>query len=206
MQPVKAAPYTTHAQFADPAAILALPAASTDLLLVDAMYHYARAVAYAQMKDEANAKREMEALAKMENSADFKPFADWGVPAREIIQTARLVAAGRLADSMGDLEGAAKAYEDAIFIEDSLSYMEPPFWYYPVRQSLGSVRLRQGRLDDAEAAFRESLVRVRNNGWALAGLAETYRRKGDGRAERATRAAFSKAWFGDKAGPDIARL
>ena len=206
MQPVKAAPYTTHAQFAEPAAILALPAASKDLLLVDAMYHYARAVAYANMKDEANTKVEIAALARMENEADFKPFAEWGVPAKEIVQTARLVATGRLADRMGDLEGAAKAYEDAIFIEDSLAYMEPPYWYYPVRQSLGSVRLRQGKLDAAEQAFRDSLVRVRNNGWSLAGLAETYKRKGDAAAEKQARDAMARTWFGDKAGPDLGRL
>ena len=84
--------------------------------------------------------------------------------------------------------------------------MEPPYWYYPVRQSLGSVRLRQGRLDDAEKAFRESLARVRNNGWALAGLAETYKRKGDAKAEAATRRALERTWFGDKAGPDVTKL
>ena len=84
--------------------------------------------------------------------------------------------------------------------------MEPPFWYYPVRQSLGSVRLRQGKLEAAETAFRESLVRVRNNGWALAGLAETYKRKGDAAAEAKARAALARAWFGDKAGPDLGRL
>jgi len=206
LQPVKAAPYTTHAQFSDPATILALPAASPDLALVQAMYHYARAVAYARMKDSAGANGEIAALKKMQEERDFKEFADWQIPAKEIVQTARLVAMGRLADAMGDLDGAAKAYEDAIFIEDSLAYMEPPYWYFPVRQSLASVRLRQGKLEDAEKAFRESLARVRNNGWALAGLAETYKRQGNAKAEKAAREAMSRAWFGDKAGPDLARL
>jgi tetratricopeptide (TPR) repeat protein len=117
-----------------------------------------------------------------------------------------LVAQGRLADANGDLAGAAKAYEDAVFIEDTLAYMEPPYWYYPIRQSLGSVMLRQGKLDDAEELFRESLGRVRNNGWALAGLAETYRHKGDAKAENAARRAFAKAWFGNPGGPAIDRL
>jgi tetratricopeptide (TPR) repeat protein len=170
------------------------------------MYHYARAVAYARMKDSAGANGEIAALKKMQEERDFKEFADWQIPAKEIVQTARLVAMGRLADAMGDLDGAAKAYEDAIFIEDSLAYMEPPYWYFPVRQSLASVRLRQGKLEDAEKAFRESLARVRNNGWALAGLAETYKRQGNAKAEKAAREAMSRAWFGDKAGPDLARL
>jgi tetratricopeptide (TPR) repeat protein len=138
--------------------------------------------------------------------ADFKAFGEWGIPAKEIVQIARLVAVGRLADAEGNLDAAAKAYEDAVFIEDTLSYMEPRYWDFPVRQALGSVRLRQGRLDDAEKAFRDSLAQVRNSGWALAGLAETYHKKGDAKAEKATRAAFSKAWFGDKGGPDLARL
>jgi tetratricopeptide (TPR) repeat protein len=122
------------------------------------------------------------------------------------VQTAALVATGRLADANGDLDAAAKAYERAIAIEDSLAYMEPPFWYYPVRQSLGSVRLRQGQLDAAEQAFRDSLGRVRNNAWALAGLSEVERRKGDKQAERAARGAYERAWFGPPGGPNLATL
>ena len=206
LQPVKAAPYTTHAQFSDADSILKLPAPPADLVLVDTMYHYARAVAYARKGDGGAAQVELDALARIESGGDFKPFAEWGVPAKEIVQTARLVAAGRLADAKGDLAGAAKAYEDAVFIEDTLAYTEPPYWYYPVRQSLGSVLLRQGKLDDAEKAFRESLVRVRNNGWALAGLAETYKRKGDAAGQKATQRAFAKAWFGKPDGPALAAL
>jgi tetratricopeptide (TPR) repeat protein len=206
MEPVKAAPYTTHAIFSDSKAILALPAPAQDLLLVKAMHHYARAVAHAMDKDAANARAEIATLEKMEKTADFKGFAEYQVPAKEVIQTARLVATARLADAMGDLDGAAKAYEEAIFIEDSLAYMEPPYWYYPIRQSLGSVRLRQGRLDDAEKAFRDSLAKVRNNGWAYAGLAEVYKRNGNAKAERAVRTKLARVWFGPKAGPELARL
>jgi tetratricopeptide (TPR) repeat protein len=206
MQPIKAAPFTTHAQFSDAQTILKLPAPPADLVLVDALYHYARAIAYARTADVVATQAEIDALARIEREADYKQFAEWGVPAKEIVQTARLVATGRLADVKGDLAGAAKAYEDAVFIEDSLAYTEPPYWYYPVRQSLGAVLLRQGKLDEAEKAFRESLARVRNNGWALAGLAETYRRKGDAAGEKAASRAFAKAWFGVPGGPSLATL
>ncbi|MDM0079024.1 hypothetical protein QTI17_00325 [Variovorax sp. J31P179] len=206
LQPIKAAHYTTRAQFSDPDTILRLAPPSDDVVLVSTMYHYARATAYAQRKDKAGAQREIDAIAAIERTADFKPFEPWGLPAKEIVRTAGLVAAGRLADATGDLDAAAKAYTEAVAIEDALAYTEPPYWYYPVRQSLGSVRLRQGKLDEAEQAFRDSLARVRNNGWALAGLAEVERRKGDANAERAAREAYRRAWFGPKDGPDLARL
>ncbi len=44
-----------------------------------------------------------------------------------------------------------------------------------------------------------------NNGWALAGLAEVYKRKGDAKAEASARKAYGRAWLGGAA-PDIARL
>lgn len=205
MQPVKAAPYTTHAQFSPPDVILALPAPSAELPLVRVMYHYARALAQAARKDAGSAQQEIAALQALEGS-DFSAFDAWGIPAKAIAQTARLIAAARLADAQGDLNGAGELLAQAVAIEDSLSYMEPPYWYYPVRQSLGAVKLRQGRLDEAETALRDSLARVRNNGWALAALAEVYKRKGDAAAEQSARQALSKAWFGTEGGPDLTKL
>ncbi len=205
LEPVKGSPYFAHAQFSDPDTILKLAAPPKELALVTVMYHYARAGAFAARRDLPAARNEVAAIEKLAQSTDFKPYADWGIPAREVMQTARWVALGRIADGAGDLDAAAKAYEEAIFIEDALAYTEPPYWYYPIRQSLAAVRLRQGRLGDAEQAFRDSLARVRNNGWALAGLAETYRKAGKLSDEKATRAALARTWFGGPP-PDLARL
>lgn len=205
MQPVKAAPYTVHAQFSPPGVILKLPAPAPDLALVKVFYHYARALAHASLRDTAAARQEIAAITAIEKDADFTVFDAWNVPGKAIAQTARLVATARLADAQGDLAGAATALEQAVAIEDGLAYTEPPYWYYPVRQSLGAVRLRQGRLDDAEAVLRESLVRVRNNGWALAALAEVYKRKGDAKAEATARQALKNAWLGTRP-PDLSRV
>jgi len=205
LEPIKAAPYLAHALFSAPDTILALKVPPKEQVLTSALAHYARALAFATKKDTPGAQREIDAIATIEQTAEFKPYTDWAVPGKEIVQTARLVARARLADAQGDLPAAAKAYEEAIAIEDALAYMEPPFWYYPIRQSLGSVYLRQGKLNEAENALRDSLARVRNNGWALAGLAEVYKRKGDAKAEAKARQAYARAWLGGAA-PDIARL
>lgn len=205
LEPIKAAPYLAHAIFSPPEVILALRTPPKEQVVVSALAHYARALAFAAKSDATAARREIEAIAVLEQTADFKPYTDLAVPGREIVQTARLVAAARLADAQGDLAAAARAYEEAVTIEDTLAYMEPPYWHYPIRQSLASVYLRQGKLDAAENVLRISLMRVRSNGWALAGLAEVYARKGDAKAERSARRAFARAWLGG-APPDVARL
>jgi tetratricopeptide (TPR) repeat protein len=206
LQPVKAAPYFSHVQFSSPDVLLGLPDPGPDFVLVKAMWHYARAVGFARKGLLSEGRREVAALDRIEQSADFKPIADWGVPAREIVQTARAVARGRLLDAGGDLPGAAEAYREAVAVQDKLPYMEPPYWYYPVRQSLGVVLLRSKQLDAAEQVFRDSLARTPSNGWALRGLIEVYRQRGDTAALAAAQKRFETTWLGERGGPALARL
>jgi len=116
------------------------------------------------------------------------------------------VLAARVAQAEGRLPEAIAVLENAVAIEDALPYMEPPFWYYPVRQSLGGVLVLAGDLGRAEDAFRASLARTPNNAWALYGLAQVYERRGDERAAAAVKKRFSGAWAGSWNAPDLARL
>jgi tetratricopeptide (TPR) repeat protein len=206
LQPVKAAPYFSHVQFSSPDVLVALPDPGPDHVLVKAMWHYARAVGFARKGALAESGKEIDALAAIGRDGDFKALTDWGVPGREIVHTAQAVATGRLADARGDLAGAVKAYREAVAVQDALPYMEPPHWYYPVRQSLGAALLRAGRIDEAEQVFRESLARTPSNGWALRGLIEVYRQRGDTAALAATRKRFETTWLGDPGGPPLTLL
>jgi tetratricopeptide (TPR) repeat protein len=206
LQPVKAAPYFSHVQFSSPDVLVALPDPGPDLVLVNAMWHYARAVGFARKGALADSQKEIDAIAAIERNTDFKPFADWNVPARDIVRTARAVAGGRLADARGDLPAAITAYQEAVAVQDALPYTEPPHWYYPVRQSLGAAQLRAGQLDEAEQTFRASLARTPSNGWALRGLMEVYRQRGDAAALAATRQRFESTWLGSKGGPALSLL
>jgi tetratricopeptide (TPR) repeat protein len=206
LQPVKSAPYFSHVQFSSPDTLLALPDPGPDFVLVKAMWHYARAVGFARKSMLDDSAREIAALERLERTADFKPIADWNIPAREIVQTARAVALGRLFDARGKLPEAIAAYREAITVQDSLPYMEPPYWYYPVRQSLGAALLRAGQPDAAEQVFRDSLARTPSNGWALRGLIEVYQKRGDAPALAATRKRFESTWLGEPGGPSLMRL
>lgn len=113
---------------------------------------------------------------------------------------------GRIAQTQGDLARSAAEFEAAVAVEDRLGYMEPPYWYYPVRQSLGAVRLLAGDLDRAETTFRRSLDLTPNNGWALYGLREVYRKRGDLRAARGMQRRLAKAWANPIDTLDLNRL
>lgn len=206
LQPVKAAPYFAHVQFSSTETILALPDPGKDFILVEAMWHYARAVAFARKGDVSSAQGEIDVLAKIEKDGDFEALKKAEVPAKEIVQTARHVALGRLSEAKKDFPGVIKAFEDAVFVQDTLPYTEPPHWYYPVRQSLGAALLRAGRLDDAEKVFRESLAQTPSNGWALKGMMELYRQRGDTAALKAAQRKFATTWLGKKGPPDLSNL
>ena len=206
LQPVKAAPYFAHVQFSSPDTLIALPDPGPQFVLVQAMWHYARAVGHARKGAFDAAAREIAALERIEKTGDFKPVNEWNIPGREIVQTARSVALARVADARGDLPRAIGAYRAAIAVQDALPYMEPPYWYYPVRQSLGVALLRSGQPQAAEKVFRDSLGRTPSNGWALRGLMEVYRKRGDAAALAATEKQFAKTWLGKPGGPALTAL
>jgi tetratricopeptide (TPR) repeat protein len=206
VQPIKAAPYFAHAQFSDAKTILALADPGPKFSYVQAMWHYARGVGSAAAGDVAAAQAEVDAIAKLEQTGDFASLIDNFVPAKEILQVAQHVVNARIAQAQKDLSGAVKHFEAAVQGADALAYNEPPYWYYPIRQSLGAAQTLAGDLDKAEQAFRASLARAPNNGWALYGLREVYKRRGDEAGAQAAKQLLDNAWLGDARSLDLEKL
>ncbi|MGH6923736.1 MAG: tetratricopeptide repeat protein [Propylenella sp.] len=206
VQPVKAAPLFAHAQFSTPDTILAIPQPHADFPYVVAMWHYARGVAYAAQGDSAGATLQAEAIAEIGESADFSGLTSGGVPADDLLKLARHVVLARIAQSEGKLEASISEFEAAAEIEKSLPYMEPPFWYYPVKQSLGAVLLLAGETERAEEIFRASLTAAPNNGWACFGLLEVHKRRGEVAAAEALKERLDRTWAGDRSLLDLERL
>jgi cytochrome c-type biogenesis protein CcmH/NrfG len=84
--------------------------------------------------------------------------------------------------------------------------MEPPYWYFPVRQSLGAVLLQAGRVDEAEAALAQSLTEVPNNGWAIYGLGEVAKARQDTAAQAEAEAKLDEVFTGDRSLLTLDRL
>lgn len=205
-QPVKAAPYFAHAQFSAPDTILALPDPGDAIPYVKAMWHYARGVAHVGRHDLAAANAEADAIETLERTADFSLLKTAGVPAQDVLKLARTLVQGRIAQEQGDTRTAIARFEEAAALQDALPYMEPPYWYYPVRQTLAAALVQARRLDEAEDQFRRALKRAPNNGWSYYGLSELYRARGDADAARKAEAELAKTWIGDRALLQLSRL
>ena len=198
IQAVNAAPYFAAAQVATPSQILALKAPDARLPYPTAMRHYARAVAYAQLRNRAAFNREIAALKAMRESAAFKPMVDQGVPAPDLLALAENVARGRWAFANRRYSEAADLYREAAELERKIPYMEPPYWYYPVHQSLGAALFRAGKYEEAREAFVTALAHSPNNGWVLYGLAASEKALGRPAQAAAAQAALARTWMGNR--------
>jgi tetratricopeptide (TPR) repeat protein len=198
MQAIHAAPGFALAQYASPEATLALTAQPSELAYVEAMRHYSRAVAYALAKDDAGFRREHEALVAAAAAPGVTDMVAAGFPAPDIVKLAGEVALGRQAYAKRDYRAAAAHYRSAIELQRAIPYNEPPFWYYPVSQSLGAALYAAGDYKGALEAFRAALFDAPNDGLALYGLAQTERKLGHRLEAQAAEAALAKVWVGDR--------
>jgi tetratricopeptide (TPR) repeat protein len=198
VQPVKAAPYFAHAQFSAPETILALPDPGDTIPYVKAMWLYARGVALAARGDFAGAATVADAIEALERTADFKLLNDSNIPAQEVLRIARTLILARVAQAKGDKRTAIVRFEQAAALQDALHYTEPPYWYYPIRQSLAAALLQAGRYAEAERQFHRALSRAPSNGWSYFGLVELYKARGNTTAARKAEADLARTWIGDR--------
>jgi hypothetical protein len=83
---------------------------------------------------------------------------------------AKDVLGAKISVAKKDSNGAIAMLRDAVAIQDTLKYGEPPDWFFPTRESLGAALLMNGDSTGAEKVFREDLDRNLRNPRSLWGL------------------------------------
>ena len=158
-----------------------------------AIWHYGRGVAHAALGDAEAAIVELAAIEALEPDVD-EIFMGNVYPARDLLEIAKSLLRGEMAYRAGDAANAVLAFEEAVALQDALPYTEPPFWYYPTRQSLGAALLASNRDEEAQAIFEADLQQYPMNGWSMFGLAEALRRQGDEAGAAQMTARFETVW------------
>ena len=157
-----------------------------------AIWHYARATAYAQQNDLDAARAEYAQLVPLRASADVVFLDTIQYPATVLLEIADELVQGEMAQAEGNQDAAVRYFEQAVALQDALPYTEPPFWYYPTRHSLGKAKLAAGDATGAEAVYRRDLERYPRNGWAMFGLIQSLEAQGKDASD--TQAMFDRTW------------
>ncbi len=182
----KTIPMLTLTQFGKWSEIMAEPVPPENLDYSNAIWRYSRGIALTNMGDSTGAKAERDKLAAVKDSVQIRFLDNADYPASVLLNIADDLLQGEIALKSGNPNLAAEHFQRAVDKQDALPYMEPPFWYYPSRQSLGQAFLDAGEFAKAEAVYRRDLEDYPRNGWSMSGLVAAL--DGQGKAEESAKA------------------
>jgi len=188
-------PYYVMAKFAQWDEILDLPKPEDDLIYPLAIWHYARGMAYAGKDEWQQAQGELASLKEIQQNPKLSEITIWDLNAVDnLVNIATNILEAELLGNEGKYEQAITLLEEAVAIEDGLTYNEPPDWFFSVRHSLGAMLLQAGRYEEAEKIYKEDLDFYPENGFALNGLYLSLTEQGRQAEAEAVRGRFEKAW------------
>ncbi len=184
----------TMARFGQWGELIRQPPPPKELRYTTGLWHYVRGLAFAATTRFGSAEGELSNLRRSLKVLARTKTAEAKI-SRTLLKIAERVLAGELAARRGDFEAGIQALREAVQLETTVPYSEPPFWFQPVRHNLGAVLLLAGRASEAESVYREDLRLNPENGWALHGLVHSLRaQQKDGAPESARlRTAWAQA-------------
>ncbi len=179
--------------------ILKMPAPDPSLQTTTVFWHFARGMALAGTGKISPAEAEQKIVAAAEKSTS--PDVIFTMPinnkAKDIMKIAEDVLGAKIAMAKKDHAGAIAMLKEAVAIQDTLNYGEPPDWFFPVRESLGAAMLMNGDAAGAEQVFRADLDRNPRNPRSLYGLQQALKAQGRDYDAGFVEKQFNTAWKGD---------
>ena len=160
-----------------------------------AIWHYARSMAYIAKNNLTDAEVEIVNLESFRENETIDSLLIWGFNSAGIlVDISCEVARGELGAKKKNYSAAIAHLEKAVEFEYSLTYDEPPTWFYPCRQNLGAILIEAGKYEEAEKIYRENLNEIPDNGWGLFGLHLSLLKQGKTKEAAETKERFEKAW------------
>ena len=151
------------------------------------MHHYARAIAYATLKDFARAEEERRLfrLSKSRIPPSRRFLSNFAL---DTLAVGEAMLDGEVEYHRGNYEQAYMHLREAVRRDDNLGYTEPWAWMHPPRHALAALLMEQGHYVEAEEIYRDDLglsgriqrcTQHPDNVWSLHGLVECLQRRGD---------------------------
>lgn len=183
--------YTRFGKWND---ILALPNPGNDILYAEVMWRFSRGMAFIRTGHSSEAKIELSKLDSLNKLDTLKTIFISFNPVSSSSQIATNLLRGEILMSEKKIDEAIKEFTNAVSVEDSLRYNEPPDWKIPTRHFLGAALTDAARFAEAEQVYLADLKINRENGWSLTGLQKCLLKLGRKSEVTSTAKRFGKAW------------
>jgi tetratricopeptide (TPR) repeat protein len=174
--------------------ILAASRPDAKLAITTAFWHFARGVAYAAKGKVEDAEKERKEFLAFKGTIPADAMYSDRNKAWEVLAVAEAVLDARIALARQDRKAALDHLRTAVKAEDALSYIEPPDWFLPSRETLGAVLLLSSDAAAAEKVFRADLEKNPRNGRSLFGLRESLKAQKKAYAAQMVDQEFRRAW------------
>jgi tetratricopeptide (TPR) repeat protein len=175
------------------AAVLAEPAPHGSAYL-RGLWHYVRGSAFVGQGELDNAEQELKELRTVSADPTVKDLLTVANPAPTVLQLSVHGLAGEILSARGSHDAAVNEFKEAVRLQETLKYVEPPDWGQSMRLYLGAALLKARRAREAEAVYREDLREFRDNGWALFGLVQSLEAQRKTVQARRVKERFTRAW------------
>jgi hypothetical protein len=188
------------------AALSAAAEPSAERPFSHAFWRFGRAMAFAGTGNVSGAEDEQRLFERERRDVPDEARYLINNAASDILALAAATLEAEIAEAKGDHSAEIAAWRRAVEAEAAIQYDEPPAWFYPVRQSLAGALLRDGKAEEAEAIFRETLAKHVRDGRLLFGLWQSLLAQGRGSEAALVEAQFDAAWSDATAALAIADL
>jgi tetratricopeptide (TPR) repeat protein len=187
-------PLWVDARFNKWDAILMRAEPAKELPGTHAIWRYTRTLAFVARNEKEKAAAERAEFAK--EAAAFPADANIGEfnSGKVVLELAGHILDARIAMAAAEKDTSITHWKQAVAMQDTLNYDEPPDWYYPVRESLGAAYLAAGNPTEAEKIFREDLVRNPRNPRTLFGLTQALKAQNSEADATWIDSQFKSAW------------
>ena len=153
--------------------LLAMPAPAEHHIYANILYHFARGMAYAALKDFAAAEKEKTEIQGLMKDGGLtipiKPFS----PVIEGARSAEALLSGFIYVKQNNIADAIIHLQKATEIESKMTYAEPRDWMLSPKQYLGSAYLAAKKYSEAQTTFESDLKANADNVWSLYGLEQS---------------------------------
>lgn len=180
------------ARFAEWQQILQIPKPDLKYQYAVGIWHYTQGLAQANLNRLDLAKQNLQQLQLLVKQGPVEKNLD--KLGYSLLQIASNTLEAVILFKENNIEKSIQKLQAAIIIQDQIDSFDPPPWYFPVRELLGQIYLKNNLPRDAAEVFLADLKRHKNNGWSLYGLFQSEQLLGHKDLAEKYKEEFKKAW------------